>query len=79
MVAAHLVLHHHVERRRGGALLVVAVHVEALGVGAAVEELVDGARVAVEGHHHVGAGGEQLEEARPRTCRAGGRPAGRAS
>ena len=41
--------HDHVERRRGRALLVEAAHVEAVGVGPAVHELVDRARVAVEG------------------------------
>ena len=40
VVAAHLVEHDHVERRGRRALLAEAAHVEALGVGLAVEELV---------------------------------------
>ena len=48
--------------RGGGALLAVAAHVEALRVGLAVDQPVHGARVAVEGEHHVGVLGEQLGE-----------------
>ena len=40
----------------------VAAHVEALGVGLAVHQPVHRARVAVEGEHHVGVLGEQLDE-----------------
>ena len=50
--AAHAVQHHHVEWRRRRALLVVAAHVEALRVGAAVHELVDRPLVAMEREDH---------------------------
>ena len=52
VVAAHLVQHDHVERRRRGALLVEAAHVEALGIGTPVDDLVHRALVAMEGEDH---------------------------
>ena len=62
VVAAHLVEDHHVERRRRGALFVVAANVESTGVRPAVDDLVERPRVAVEGEDDVGLVGEQLGE-----------------
>ena len=54
MVAAHLVEHDHVERRRRRALLAEAADVEAAGVRAAVQQLVQRAGVAVKREDDLG-------------------------
>ena len=48
MIAAHLIQHDHVKRRRGCALLVVSSHVEASGLGAMMDQLMDDAGIAME-------------------------------
>ncbi len=70
VVAADLVQHHHVKWRGGGPLLVVAADMKAAGVGAAMEQLMERAGVAVPRHHHVHVGCEELLE------RAVGKPVG---
>jgi hypothetical protein len=60
--AVHLVEHHHVERRGGRALLLVAAHVQVGMVGAAVGEPVDQPRVAVVGEDDRHVRGEQRVE-----------------
>jgi hypothetical protein len=60
--AVEVVEHHHVERRRGRALLLVAAHVEVVVVGAPVGQPVDQPRVAVVGEDHRLVGGEQRVE-----------------
>src|SRR5215211_1771594 len=64
VVAAHAVHDYHAERRRGGALLFEAAHVEAVDVDVAVHDLVERALVAVEGEDYRLVGGEELDEAR---------------
>src|SRR4051794_2929379 len=62
VIAARRVEDHHVERCRGGALFAVTVNVEAIGTGAAVQDLVERARVAMKREYHVGVGGEEVDE-----------------
>src|SRR5215211_981969 len=64
VVAAHAVEDHHVEGRRGGALLFEAAYVEAVDVDVAVHDLVERALVAVEGEDYRLVGGEELNKAR---------------
>ena len=57
-----VVEHDHVERRGGGALLLVAAHVDVVVVGAPIGQAVDQQRVAVVGEDHGPVGGEQRVE-----------------
>ena len=47
--AIQFVQHDHIEGRRGGTFLLVTAHVQIFMIGAAIRELVDERRVAVEG------------------------------
>src|SRR5579875_2459974 len=62
MIAAHAIQHDHVEGCGRGALLVEAAHVEAWRVCAPVNDLVNGARVAVKGEDDGLMLGEMLYE-----------------
>src|SRR5690606_9184601 len=59
VIAVEVVEHDHVEGRGGGALLLVAAHVQIVVIGAPVGEAVDQPGVAVEGEDHRAVGGEQ--------------------
>src|SRR5258708_37346597 len=61
-MAVDAVEHYHVERRGRRALLAKAAHMEALGVRAAMDDLVDGALVAMEGEYDRLVGREQRHE-----------------
>src|ERR1700733_11842456 len=58
MQAAHFVQRHHVEGGGGGAFLEVAADVKAFIGGAAMQQVVHNARVAMKGEEYRGAGGE---------------------
>ena len=64
VVPAHAVPDDHVERGRRGAFLDEASHVEPLGVGPAVDDLVDRALIAVEGEDHRRVAAEEVDEGR---------------
>lgn len=53
MVAAQLVGNDHVERRRRGTLFHVSAHMEARRVRTSINQLMNGARIAVKGKHDV--------------------------
>ena len=77
--AVEVVEHDHVERRGGGALLLVAAHVQVVVVGAPVGEPVDQPRVAVVGEDDRPVGGEERVELARRAGRAGARLAAAAA
>src|SRR5688572_1690145 len=52
VVTASAVTNEHVEGGRGGAFFDVATYMEALRIGALVDELVDGGGIAVKGEDH---------------------------
>ena len=68
-----VVAHHHVERRRGGALFLVAAHVHVLVVGAAVRQAMNEPRVAVVGEDDRAVLGEEAVEVAVRRARADAR------
>src|SRR5918996_580639 len=62
MVAAHLVANDHVKWGCGGALLDIPPHMEASGVGAVMDQLVDHSRVAMEAEDDWSGLGKQLHK-----------------
>src|SRR5258708_33062463 len=64
-MAVDAVEHYHVERRGRRALLAKAAHMEALGVRPAMDDLMDGALVAMEGEYDRLVGREQRHEVSP--------------
>ena len=74
--AVQVVEHDHVEGRRGGALLLVAAHVDVVVVGAPVGEAVDQPGIAVVGEDHRPVGGEQRVELGVARGRGGARSGG---